>query len=164
MEGKLGPHFAGISICSYLEDMQNLVFELGLAHRVILFPLVQYILWHAYLHPAHLGICLYETCNLSHAYIAGTSQKFNNYPLAGIPTMASDSPDFIASVERYKTSKIARATDPQSIAQAVNLPLRNSEEHADNCRDVIYLFETKCNIEKQFEPVVRKSVDAHHAS
>jgi glycosyltransferase involved in cell wall biosynthesis len=143
--------------------MQKLVDELGLANKVILLPSVPYSLWYDCLYSAHLGICLYEPCNLSHVYMAGTSQKFNNYLLAGIPSIVSNSPDFIAFVERYKTSKVAHATDPHSIAQAVNSIFCNSEEYALYCRSVKHAFETEFNFEKQFEPILRQLIDVPHA-
>ena len=151
-KGNWGLIFAGISIGSYLEDMQKLVFELGLANRVILLPSVPY----------SLGICLYEPCNLSHAYMAGTSQKLNNYLVAGIPSIVSNSPDFIAFVEKYKTSKVAEATDPLSISQAVNSLLCNPEEYADYCHAVKQAFKSEFNFEKQFEPILSILVDAQH--
>ena len=161
--GNWGLIFAGISIGSYLEEMQKLVTELGLANRVILLPSVPYSLWFDCLYSAHLGICLYEPCNLSHAYMAGTSQKFNNYLVAGIPSIVSNSPDFIAFVERYKTSKVVHATDPHLIAQAVNSLLCNPEEYSFYCRSVRHAFESEFNFEKQFEPILRLLVDANHA-
>lgn len=55
---------------------------------------------------------------------------------ADIPSIVSNSPDFITFVERYKTSKVANATDPHLIAQAVNSLLCNPEEYASYCRSV----------------------------
>ncbi len=162
-KGNWGLIFAGLSIGTYLEDMQKLVFELGLANKVILLPAVPYSLWYDCLYSAHLGICLYEPCNLSHTYMAGTSQKFNNYLVAGIPSIVSNSPDFVAFLERYKTSMVAQATDAHSIAQAVNSLLCNPEEYALYCRTVKYAFESEFNFEKQFEPILRRLVDFSHA-
>jgi glycosyltransferase involved in cell wall biosynthesis len=163
-KGNWGLILAGFSNGSYLEDMQKLVEQLGLANRVIFLPSVSYSLWYDCLYSAHLGICLYEPCNLSHAYMAGTSQKLNNYLVAGIPSIVSNSPDFIAFVERYNTSKVAEATDPHSIAHAVNSLLCDPEEYAAHCRAVKHAFESEFNFDKQFEPILRQLVDARHAS
>ncbi len=160
--GNWGLIVAGFSNGSYLEEMQNLVHDLGLSNRVIFLPSVSYSLWYDCLYSAHLGICLYEPCNLSHAYMAGTSQKLNNYLVAGIPSIVSNSPDFIAFVGKYKTSKIADATDAISISQAVNSLLCNPEEYADYCQAVKKAFESEFNFEKQFEPILHKLVDARH--
>ncbi len=158
-KGNWGLILAGFSNGSYLEDMQKLVEKLGLANRVIFLPSVSYSLWYDCLYSAHLGICLYEPCNLSHAYMAGTSQKLNNYLVAGIPSIVSSSPDFMSFVERYGTSKVAEATDPHSIAQAVNALLSDPEEYAVYCRAVKHAFESEFNFEKQFEPVLRQLVE-----
>lgn len=155
-KGNWGLILAGFSNGSYLEDMQKLVEELGLTSRVIFLPAVTYSLWYDCLYSAHLGICLYEPCNLSHVYMAGTSSKLNNYLVAGIPSIVSNSPDFASFVERYGTSKVAEATDPHSIAQAVNLLLSDPEEYAACCRAVKRAFESEFNFERQFEPVLRQ--------
>lgn len=160
--GNWGLIVAGFSNGSYLEEMQKLVSDLGLLNRVIFLPSVSNSLWYDCLYSAHLGICLYEPCNLSHAYMAGTSQKLNNYLVAGIPSIVSNSPDFISFVEKYKTSKVAEATDPISISQAVNSFLYNPEEYAEYCQAVKKAFESEFNFEKQFEPILSRLVDAQH--
>jgi len=161
-KGNWGLILAGFSNGSYLEDMQNLVHELGLSKKVIFLPSVSNGLWYDCLYSAHVGICLYEPCNLSHTYMAGTSQKLNNYLVAGIPSIVSNSPDFIAFVEKYKTSKVAEATDALSIAQAVNSLLCNPQEYADYCHAVKEAFESEFNFENQFEPILSRLVNAQH--
>jgi hypothetical protein len=94
--------------------------------------------------------------------MAGTSQKLNNYLVAGIPSIVSNSPDFISFVEKYKTSKVAEATDPISISQAVNSLLCNPEEYAEHCQAVKQAFESEFNFEKQFEPILSRLVNAQH--
>ncbi len=160
--GNWGLIVAGFSNGSYLEEMQDLVHELDLSNRVIFLTSVSNSLWYDCLYSSHLGICLYEPCNLSHAYMAGTSQKFNNYLVAGIPSIVSNSPDFIAFVEKYKTSKVAEATDPISISQAVNSLLCNPKEYAEYCHAVKQAFESEFNFEKQFEPILHKLLDARN--
>lgn len=155
---------AGFSNGSYLEDMQKLADKLGLANRVIFLPSVSYALWYDCLYSADLGICLYEPTNLSHANMAGTSQKLNNYLVAGIPSIVSNSPDFISLVELYNTSMVVEPTDPHAIAQAVNLLLSNTEEYAFYSTAAKNAFESEFNFEKQFEPILRRLVDNHHAS
>jgi len=161
-KGNWGLIVAGFSNGSYLEEMQKLVSDLGLLKRVIFLPSVSNSLWYDCLYSANLGICLYEPCNLSHSYMAGTSQKLNNYLVAGIPSIVSNSPDFIAFVEKYKTSKVAEATDPLSISQAVNSLLCNPEEYAAYCQAVKQAFESEFNFEKQFEPILSRLVNAQH--
>ena len=161
-KGNWGLIVAGFSNGSYLEDMQDLARDLGLSNRVIFLPSVSNSLWYDCLYSAHLGICLYEPCNLSHAHMAGTSQKLNNYLVAGIPSIVSNSPDFIAFVEKYKTSKLAEATDALSISQAVNSLLCNPEEYADYCQAVNNAFESEFNFERQFEPILQKLIESRH--
>ena len=42
-------------------------------------------LWFEILKKSHLGLCFYKPSALSHKYMAGTSQKFNNYLYFKIP-------------------------------------------------------------------------------
>jgi hypothetical protein len=74
----------------------------------------------------------------------------------------SNSPDFISFVEQYGTSKVAEATDPHSIAKAVNSLLCDPDEYAVYSRAVKHAFETEFNFEKQFEPILRHIVDARN--
>lgn len=141
---------------SYMDEMKELVENLDLSNKVVFLPSVSYSLWYDCLYSAHLGISLYEPFNLSHTYMSGTSQKLNNYFVAGIPSIVSNSPDFVIFVERFGTSKLADPTDPHSIAQAVNALLCDPEEYAAYCRKVRSAFESEFNFERQFEPVLNK--------
>lgn len=139
---------------SYMHEMQELVRNLDLSKKVLFLPSVSYRLWYDCLYSAHLGISLYEPFNVSHAYMSGTSQKLNNYFVAGIPSIVSNSPDFVNFVEQYHTSKLADPTDPHSIAKAVNSLLCDQEEYAIYCQNVKNAFTSEFNFEKQFEPVL----------
>ncbi|MBU4376664.1 MAG: glycosyltransferase [Candidatus Omnitrophica bacterium] len=162
-EGNWGLILAGFpDEGSYIDEMQKLVNSLGLTKRVLFLPSVSYSLWYDCLYSAHLGISLYEPFNLSHSYMSGTSQKLNNYFVAGIPSIVSNSPDFVTFVERFGTSKIADPADPHSIAEAVNSILSNSEEYSAYCRNVRSAFESEFNFEKQFEPVLNWLVNEQY--
>ena len=86
--------------------------------------------------------------------MAGTSQKLNNYFVAGIPSIVPKTPDFVSFVEQHGTSKIADVKDPHSIAQVVNSLLCDPDEYARYCQNVRNAFESEFNFEKQFEPVL----------
>jgi glycosyltransferase involved in cell wall biosynthesis len=158
-EGNWGLIMAGVSNGSYLEDMQKLVDSLGLSDRVIILRSVSFSLWYDCLYSAHLGVSLYESGSLSNNYMAGTSQKLNNYFVAGIPSIVSSSSDFISFAEKYGTSVVVDATDPHSIARAVNELLLNQELYVNYCLAVKHAFESEFNFEKQFEPVFRRLVE-----
>lgn len=158
-KGNWGLILAGFPDVFFMDEMQKLVQNLDLSNKVLILPSVSYSLWYDCLYSAHLGISLYEPFNVSHAYMGGTSQKLNSYLVAGIPSIVSNSPDFISFVEQYGTSKIAEATDPHSIAKAVNSLLSDPKEYAVYCRAVKNAFESEFNFEKQFIPILRHLVD-----
>jgi glycosyltransferase involved in cell wall biosynthesis len=156
-KGNWGLILAGFPVeGTYLDEMQDLVRNLDLGKKVVFLPSVPYGLWYDCLYSAHLGISLYEPFNVSHAYMGGTSQKLNNYFVAGIPSIVSNSPDFVDFVEHYGTSKLADPTDPHSIARAVNSLLCDPEEYATYCSNVRNAFKSEFNFERQFEPVLNK--------
>ncbi len=154
-QGNWGLILAGFPVeRDYLDKLKELIGQLGLTGKVVILPSVSNSLWNDCLYSAALGISLYEPFNLSHAYMSGTSQKLNNYFVAGIPSIVSNSADFQDFVSRFATSKMADPSDPHSIAQAVNSLLSDREEYARYCRNVRNAFESEFNFEKQFEPVL----------
>lgn len=137
---------------NYVNAMKKLIMELGLGKKVMILTAVPYSLWYDCLYCAHLGISLYEPFNLSHEYMSGTSQKFNNYLVAGIPSVVSDSPDFVSFMDLFGIGKVADPKDPASIAKAVNAILADPKVYDDYCGNVRKIFESEFNFEKQFEP------------
>jgi len=154
-QGNWGLILGGFSSDKYLEGMLVLIEELGLGSKVLVLPSVSFGLWYDILYSADLGICLYEPYNLSHDYMAGTSQKLNNYIAVGIPSIVPKTPDFVSFVEQHATSKMADVKDPHSIAQAVNCLLCDPDEYVRYCHNVRNAFESEFNFEKQFEPVLK---------
>ena len=129
-EGNWGLILGGFASDTYLEELYQLVDELGFGNRVLILPSVSGSLWYDILYSGDLGISLYEPYNLSHAHMAGTSQKLNGYFVAGIPSIVPSTPDFIAFVQQYGSSKVVDVKSPSSIAQAVNSLLCDSDEYA----------------------------------
>jgi len=154
-QGNWGLILGGFSSDKYQEDMSALIEELGLSSKVLILPSVSGSLWYDILYSADLGICLYEPYNLSHVYMAGTSQKLNGYFVAGIPSLVPNTPDFMSFVEQYGTSKVVDVEDPSSVAQGVNSLLCNPDEYAMYCCNVKNAFESEFNFEKQFNPVLK---------
>ena len=153
-QGSWGLILGGFSSDAYLDELGQLIEELGLKSRVLILPSVSASLWYDILLSGDLGICLYEPYNLSHVYMAGTSQKLNGYFVAGIPSIVPDTPDFQSFVEQYGTSKIVDVNDPRSIAEGINSLLCDPNEYAQYCGNVKLAFQTEFNFEKQFKPVL----------
>jgi glycosyltransferase involved in cell wall biosynthesis len=134
----------------YLNKIRQLVNELKLGDRVVILPSVSNSLWYDCLLSADLGLALYEPWNLSHAHMAGTSQKLNGYFVAGIPSLVPNTVEFIEFVQRYKTSKVVDVNNPSSIAQGVNSLLSDNSEYEIYQHNVNKAFKSEFNFNKQF--------------
>lgn len=156
-KGNWGFIMGGFASEPYLKELNQLVEELGLGDRVLILPSVSNSLWYDILSSGDLGIALYDhdPLNLSHKYMAGTSQKLNGYFVSGIPSIVPNTPDFSPFVEKYGTSKLVDVSNPGSIAQAINSFLEDAEDY-DRCRrNVKEAFLSEFNFEKQIEPVFK---------
>ena len=100
-KGNWGFILGGFASETYLKEINKLVEELGIGDRVLILPSVSNSLWYDILSSGDLGISLYDPdpFNLSHKYMAGTSQKLNGYFVTGIPSIVPNTPDFSSFVE-----------------------------------------------------------------
>ena len=62
--------------------------------KVFIFEDISNELWFEILKYSNLGLCFYKPSVLSHKFMAGTSQKFNNYLFFKIPMLVNDNSDF----------------------------------------------------------------------
>jgi glycosyltransferase involved in cell wall biosynthesis len=154
-DGNWGLVLGGFVSDVYLAKLHQLINELDLDRKIIVLPNITQGLWNDILVSSDLGICLYESWNLSHDHMAGTSQKLNGYFVAGIPSVVPDNEDFRAMVAQYGTSKTCDVGDPNSIALAVNSLLSDPDEYSKYRENVLKAFQTEFNYEKQFQPVLR---------
>ena len=85
---------AGVSYNNYYEKLRILIKKNNLK-KVTLLKDINYSKWFKILKKGDLGIAFYDPVNTSHQNMAGTSQKFNNYLLAGIPCLVTKNQDFV---------------------------------------------------------------------
>ena len=91
---------AGVSYNNYYKKLKFLIKKNNLK-KVTLLKDVNYSKWFEILKKGDLGIAFYDPVNTSHKNMAGTSQKFNNYLLAGIPCLVNKNEDFIKFNKKY---------------------------------------------------------------
>ena len=60
-----------------------------------------------------LGLCFYNQINLSHKFMAGTSQKFNNYLFFNIPMLVNSNLDFKKFKKNYNKFDIVKNKNPR---------------------------------------------------
>ena len=145
---------AGVGRSRYLAEMDALIDSLSLNQRVVILPSVSYSLWYDCLYSADLGIALYEPGNINHVSMAGAGNKLNLYLKAGIPSIVTDTPDFVAFLKKYRAGKAVNPTDARAISRAINEALGDEREYADLCQNARRAFESEYNFETQFAPVL----------
>ena len=85
---------AGFSLDGYADYLNELIIKNNLKKKVMILKDIKNDLWFEILSNSKVGLCFYEPHNLSHKYMAGTSQKFNNYLLFKKPMIVSRNKDF----------------------------------------------------------------------
>lgn len=156
-KGNWGFIMGGFASETYLKEINKLVEELGIGDRVLILPSVSNSLWYDILSSGDLGISLYDPdpFNLSHKYMAGTSQKLNGYFVTGIPSIVPNTPDFFSFVEQYGTSKLVDVSNPSSIAEAVNSFFEDTVDYDQYSKNVRKAFQSEFNFENQFDPIFK---------
>ena len=152
--GNWGLILGGFATEEYLCELYALIKSLGVESKVVVLPNVSADLWVDILQSASLGICLYEDWHVSHEFMAGTSQKLNNYIVTGIPSIVPNNKDFIEFLQVHNISKMVDVNDPESISDAVNLLLDNDQEYQILSNNAKRAYRSTFNYEHQFSLVL----------
>lgn len=154
-QGNWGLILVGVGAPDYLASLQQLIAQLNLTQRILILPSVPYSLWYDCLYAADAGVALYEPgSNINHLSMAGAGNKLNLYLKAGIPSIVSNIPDFVAFVERYQAGVVAATHEPAAIARAVNAVFADDTYYQHMSQQARSAFETEFNFERQFQPVM----------
>ncbi len=108
--------------------LKLLVIELGLTARVTFVGKVPFENLQTYIQKAHVGLCLLENIGLNYYY--SLPNRVFDYPLAGLPVIATAFPDIKSVVSKYETGLLLNDLEPENIANAIqeaceNMELRN---------------------------------------
>ena len=118
--------------------------------NVILFKNVNYSKWFKILSLGDLGISFYEQINTSHKNMAGTSQKFNNYLLAGIPILVNRCPDFENFDQNRNVLYFSKNQNPIEISNSIKSIFKNKNEYYRKKNRTKKIFLNELNFEKQY--------------
>jgi len=147
---------AGFSINSYDKYLKKIINELGLSNKIIVLENISYSLWFDILSSADIGICLYDEVSTSHKFMSQSSQKLNNYLMAGIPSIVNNSLDFKDFINKHKAAIEANSKDPTSIANSINILLDDDNILAKYKSFAKKAFLSFYNFEDQFDPIFCK--------
>jgi glycosyltransferase involved in cell wall biosynthesis len=117
----------GLQDTSFVEKMQGIASELGVARQFVALPPVGYDNVAQFTRGADVGHALYEPIHINNVHITTASNKIMEYMAAGLPMLVSDTPALRALVEKYECGLTANEKSPRSIASAINILLGDTE-------------------------------------
>ena len=140
----------GNSIGSYSSKLKNIIFKLKLMDKVFILEDISNELWFEILKKSHLGLCFYKPSALSHKYMAGTSQKFNNYLYFKIPMIVNDNSDFRKFKKKFDIYEITNSNNPKNIANNIDKIFMNKRRYMKIKKNMSLFFDKQLNFEQQY--------------
>ena len=104
---------AGNSINDYASFLRKKILLNKLSDKIFVIEDVSNNYWYEILKNSKLGLCFYNQINLSHKFMAGTSQKFNNYLFFNIPMLVNSNLDFKKFKKNYDIFDIVKNKNPK---------------------------------------------------
>jgi glycosyltransferase involved in cell wall biosynthesis len=144
----------GYGEMEYLNHLVSVAQRLGIGERFVILPPVSYDRVTGYTVGADAGHALYDPITFSHAHPATASNKIMEYMAAGLPLLVSDTTALRELVETFQCGITANESVPESIAEAVNTLLADSDFAYRMGRAGKQAFEKVFCYERQFAPAV----------
>ena len=141
---------AGFSLDGYADYLNELIIKNNLKKKVMILKDIKNDLWFEILSNSKVGLCFYEPHNLSHKYMAGTSQKFNNYLLFKKPMIVSRNKDFKLFKKKFDIFDMTNSGNPKKIAYQINSLLKNKQRYLKIKKNMDIAFRNNLNFENQF--------------
>ena len=136
----------GSSIDNFGEKLKN-----NLNKKIYIFEDISNDYWFEILKNSHLGLCFYKQSSLSHRYMAGTSQKFNNYLFFNLPMIVNDNLDFQRFKKNHDIFDMVNPNNPRRIAQKINNLFSKKNRYKKIKSNMKKVFVKNLNFETQYE-------------
>ena len=140
----------GSPIGNYSKILKKLILKNKLNHKVFIFENISNQFWFEILKNSILGLCFYKQSVLSHKYMAGTSQKFNNYLLFKIPMLVNKNSDFGNFKKKFDIFDMVNPKKPKNISNGITKLLSNKSRYLIIKKNMKASFEEELNFENQF--------------
>ena len=140
----------GISINNYTLILKNIISKNKLDHKVYIFENITNEFWFDILNNSMLGLCFYKPSVLSHKYMAGTSQKFNNYLLFKKPMLVNENKDFNNFKKKFDIFNMVNPQNPKNISNEIKNLIYKSSRYKNIKKNMKRSFEKELNFETQF--------------
>lgn len=141
----------GSPIGDYAIKLRKLIFKKNLSEKIFIFENITNDFWFDILRNSDLGLCFYKSSVLSHKYMAGTSQKFNNYVCFKIPMIVNDNLDFRSfRKKKFDIYNIVNSNKPKEIASEINKVLFNRNRYKKIKKNMVNAYKKELNFDYQF--------------
>lgn len=148
----------GSSIYGYADKLKIKINKNNLQKRIFLFEDISNKIWFEILKNSKLGLCFYKQSNLSHKFMAGTSQKFNNYLSANIPMIVNENQDFKKFKKKYDIFEMVDPNNTKLIAKKIDFIFKNKDRYKKIKKNLNIAFKNELNFDKQFEQSYKKII------
>ncbi len=142
---------AGNSIDNYASILRKQILINKLSNKVFIIEDISNNYWYEILNNSNLGLCFYNQINLSHKFMAGTSQKFNNYLFFNIPMLVNNNLDFRKFKKKYDIFNIVKYTSPLEISLSIKKLFKNKKRYMKIKKNMKKVFSKYLNFEYQYE-------------
>ncbi len=141
---------AGSPINSFAEKLKRRVNVNNLRKKIYIFENINNDYWFEILKRSDLGLCFYKQTTLSHRYMAGTSQKFNNYLFFNLPMIVNDNKDFQKFKKNHDIFEMVNPKNSKMIAQKITKLISKKNRYKKIKQNMNISFNKSLNFEAQF--------------
>ena len=142
---------AGNPILNFSKKLQQNIKKKKLEKRIFILENVSNKYWNGILKNSSLGLCFYKPSNLSHKFMAGTSQKFNNYLVSNIPMIVNNNKDFRRFKRKFDIFETTNPNRPENIALCINNIFKKKKRYYTIKKNMKNAFKKKLNFDHEFD-------------
>ena len=149
---------AGSNIKNFSKKLRKKIDKNNLDKKIYIFEDISNDYWFEILKRSKLGMCLYKQIpsSISHKYMAGTSQKFNNYLSFNIPMIVNNNLDFQKFQKNHDIYEMVDSKNPKKIAKTINKLFSDRFRYNKIKKNMKISFYEDLNFEAQFEKSYKK--------
>ena len=147
---------AGNSINNYALYLKKKIKKNNLDKKIYILEDVSNDHWFEILKRSKMGLCFYKQISTSHKFMAGTSQKFNNYVCFNKPMIVNNNKDFKKFKKIHDIFDVVKKNSSKEISLSIKKLLQNKQRFIQIKKNMKKAFSEDLNFEKQFENSYKK--------
>lgn len=147
---------AGSSIDGFAKKLKTKIIKNELKKKVFIFENISNQFWFGILKRSNLGLSFYKQNSLSHKFMAGTSQKFNNYLFSNTPMIVNNTLNFNNFKKKFDIFEITNPRNSKKISEIIFKTLSNRSRYNKIKKNMKIVFLKDLNFEYQFKRSYKK--------